>query len=128
MAVGRPRGDKAPAVGNHDVGRAGQHHAGNAGDDRHHAPAPPVPRHRHNHSPPSEIISRPSGGSRGIAQTSPGSAETCCATQIVMSIPQPIGTSASRSRPNGINRQVTTPQGNVHIALNGTAMTLASGE
>ena len=42
--------------------------------------------------------------------------------------PEPIGTNASRSRPNGINRQVTTPQGNVHSALNGTAMTLASGE
>ena len=60
--------------------------------------------------------------------TLPGKAETHCATQIVKSIPQPIGTSANRSRPSGINRQVTTPQGNVHIALTGTAMTLASGE
>ena len=74
------------------------------------------------------VVSSPSAGSRGIAQTLPGRAETCCATQIVMSIPQPIGTKARRSRPSGINRQVTTPQGNVHIALDGTAITLASGE
>ena len=87
-----------------------------------------LPCQRHSHNPPSEISSRPSAGRRGIAQTLPGSADTHWATQIVTSIPQPIGTSASRSRPNGINRQVTTPQGNVHIALSGTAMTLASGE
>ena len=43
----------------------------------------------------------------------------CSATQTVMSIPHPIGTKASRSRPSGINRQVTTPHGNVHIAVGG---------
>ena len=86
------------------------------------------PCHKQSHNPPNEISSRPSGGSRGVAHTSPGKAEMRSATQIVMSIPQPIGTSASRSRPSGINRQVTTPHGNVHIALSGTAMTLASGE
>src|SRR5580704_3851951 len=87
-----------------------------------------APRHKHSHSPPNEIISSPASGNRGIAQTSPGSADTGSAPQIVTSIPQPIGTSPSRSRPNGINRQLTTPQGKVHIALNGTAMTLASDE
>ena len=79
-------------------------------------------------SPPSEISNSPIAGNRGVVQTLPGSDETYCATQIVTSIPQPIGTSARRSSPNGISRQVTTPQGNVHIALNGTAITLASGE
>ena len=67
-------------------------------------------------------------GSRGIGHTSPGSAETNSAMRIVKSIPQPIGTSATRSRPNGINRHAKTPQGSVHIADNGTASTLASGE
>src|SRR5262249_61507753 len=86
------------------------------------------PRHKHSHSPPNEISSRPSAGNRGTAQTLPGRAETCCATQIVRSIPQPIGSNAKRSRPNGISRQATTPHGRVHIALNGTATTLASGE
>src|SRR6516225_11138211 len=86
------------------------------------------PRHKHSHSPPSEISKSPDGGNRGVGQTLPGSVDTCCATQIVTSIPQPIGTSARRSRPNGNSRQVTTPQGNVQSALNGTAMTLASGE
>jgi hypothetical protein len=43
-------------------------------------------------------------------------------------MPQPIGVKANASRPNGINRQATRPQGRVHIAEIGTAMTLASGE
>src|SRR6516165_2046911 len=86
------------------------------------------PRHKHNHRPPSEIDNTPTAGNRGVIQTLPGSADTCCATQSVASIPQPIGINASRSSPNGINRQVTTPQGSVHSALTGTAMTLASGE
>ena len=45
-----------------------------------------LPCQRHSHNPPSEIVSKPSAGNRGIAQTLPGSAETCCATQIVISI------------------------------------------
>jgi hypothetical protein len=43
-------------------------------------------------------------------------------------MPQPIGTRASFSRPNGINRQATTAHGIVHTADTGTAITLASGE
>src|SRR5215472_8656631 len=86
------------------------------------------PRHKHNHNPPSEIDNSPTADNRGVIQTLPGSADTCCATQIVASIPQPIGINARRSSPNGITRQVTTPQGSVHRALNGTATTLASDE
>jgi hypothetical protein len=65
---------------------------------------------------------------RGVAQTLPGSPATPCATQSVTSIPQPIGTRAKRSRSNGISRLAASPHGKVHIALIGTATTLASGE
>ena len=81
------------------------------------------PRHRHSHSPPSEISTQPPGRQpRHRPDIAAASAETRSATQIVTSMPQPIGTSASRSRPNGIKRQATTPHGNVHIALSGTAI------
>ena len=86
------------------------------------------PCHRHSQSPPNATSTSPQTGSRGVCQTLPGSAETRSPTQIVASMPQPIGTSPNRSSPNGINRHETTPQGSVHIAESGTAMTLASGE
>jgi hypothetical protein len=87
-----------------------------------------LPCHRHSQEPPSATRTTPDVGRRGIDHKFPGNAATHCATRIVTSMPQPIGTSANFSRPNGIKRQATTPQGSVHIAEIGTAITLASGE
>ena len=87
-----------------------------------------LPRHRHSHSPPNVIDSKPFGGIFGTGQTLPGQPATSLATHNTASIPQPIGTSARRSRPNGINRLATSAQGNVHTAVIGTASMLATGE
>jgi hypothetical protein len=86
------------------------------------------PCHRHNQQPPSATSTTPTVGSLGMSQILPGSTATPCATRIVKSMPQPMGIKANHSRWSGIKRQAIRPQGSVHIAEIGTAMTLASGE
>lgn len=62
------------------------------------------PRHRQSHSPPSVIATRLATGIGGKSVTAPGQPATVRATNTTTSMPQPIGASATPSKPNGIRR------------------------
>jgi hypothetical protein len=67
MPIGRSRGDEASAVRDQDIGQPGQHHVVSPAAIATTPQCRQGPRHKHSHSPPSEISSSPSDGNRGIA-------------------------------------------------------------
>ncbi len=62
----------------------------------------------------------------GIRPTAPGQAATQAATASIASMPQPMGTSARASAPNGISAKAAIAQGMIHSAVSGTATMFAA--
>ena len=70
--------------------------------------------------------SSPQPGIGRTAIVASGQDDTVCPIYRIACTPHPIGVSASPSSPNGINASPSSPSGITHIAVSGTAITLAA--
>lgn len=82
--------------------------------------------HRHSQQRPKRNSASPQPGVIGTAIRAAGQRATVSASQMTPSTPQPMTSSAQRSRCNGISRTASSPAGITQSAVIGTASRLAT--
>ncbi len=83
-------------------------------------------RHNPSHATPRAVTASPQAGICGTANVAAGNAAVVRAIQSTTAAPQPIGTHANQSRPNGISARPINPAGITQNAVSGTATMFAT--